>query len=88
MVHDGPPVPGSGTYRVHIMHRGTGKWYEMQDLHVAEVLPQMITLSETLLQVWAVNKSIPNPYFVDKLKNAQGMETTGSEHNANFTSST
>ncbi|CAH8627259.1 unnamed protein product [Schistosoma mattheei] len=68
IVHDGPPTPGSGTHRIHLVHRGTGKWFELQDLHVSEVLPQMIPLSETLIQVWAVNKSIPNPSFVEPVK--------------------
>lgn len=29
----------------------TGDWYEMQDLHVTKILPQMITLSEPYIQV-------------------------------------
>ena len=49
IVHDGDP--NKGTYRVHILHKGTGTWYVMQDLHVADVLPQMITLSEAYIQV-------------------------------------
>ncbi|VDL91886.1 unnamed protein product, partial [Schistocephalus solidus] len=51
VVHDGPPTPGEGSHRIHVLHRGTGKWFEMQDLHVTEVLPQMIPLSESLIQV-------------------------------------
>ena len=31
--------------------QGTSKWYELQDLHVADILPQMITLSESYIQV-------------------------------------
>ena len=31
--------------------QGTGKWYEIQDLHVADILPQLITLSEAYIQV-------------------------------------
>lgn len=27
-------------------------WYELQDLHVVDVLPQMITLSEAYIQIW------------------------------------
>ncbi|CAF1356010.1 unnamed protein product [Adineta steineri] len=50
VVHDGEP--GKGTYRVHILHKGSGTWYELQDLHVVDVLPQMITLSESYLQIW------------------------------------
>ena len=48
-MHDGEP--GQGTYRVHILHQATGQWYEMQDLHVTQILPQMITLTEAYIQV-------------------------------------
>lgn len=34
----------------HISLQGTGKWYEMQDLQVIDILPQMITLSEAYIQ--------------------------------------
>ncbi len=49
IVHDGQP--GKGTYRVHVLHKATGKWFEMQDLHVTEILPQMLTLTEAYIQV-------------------------------------
>ncbi|KAG0412914.1 hypothetical protein HPB47_009945 [Ixodes persulcatus] len=41
---------GTSEKEAHLLHRGSGKWYEMQDLHVTEILPQMITLSEALHQ--------------------------------------
>lgn len=50
IVHDGQP--SKGTYRVHILNKTRGTWYEMQDLHVIDVLPQMITLSESYIQIW------------------------------------
>ena len=31
--------------------QGTGRWYELQDLHVRDILPQMITLTESYIQV-------------------------------------
>ncbi|NWU43515.1 SNUT2 protein, partial [Hylia prasina] len=37
------PLPG---------RQGTGKWYELQDLQVTDILPQMITLSEAYIQIW------------------------------------
>ncbi|NXA62672.1 SNUT2 protein, partial [Mohoua ochrocephala] len=49
IVHDGKPSEGS--YRIHVLHHGTGKWYELQDLQVTDILPQMITLSEAYIQV-------------------------------------
>lgn len=52
-MHDGEP--GQGTYRVHILHRATGQWYELQDLHVTQILPQMITLTEAYIQVCVIN---------------------------------
>uniref|UniRef100_A0AAQ6A587 Ubiquitin carboxyl-terminal hydrolase 39 n=1 Tax=Amphiprion ocellaris TaxID=80972 RepID=A0AAQ6A587_AMPOC len=48
VVHDGKPTEGA--YRIHVLHHGTGKWYEMQDLQVTDILPQMITLSEAYIQ--------------------------------------
>lgn len=50
VVHDGEPT--KGTYRVHILQKGTGQWYEMQDLHVTNILPQMITLTEAYIQIY------------------------------------
>lgn len=50
IVHDGEPT--KGTYRVHILQKSTGKWYEMQDLHVIDILPQMITLTEAYIQIY------------------------------------
>uniref|UniRef100_A0A8D3D8V0 ubiquitinyl hydrolase 1 n=1 Tax=Scophthalmus maximus TaxID=52904 RepID=A0A8D3D8V0_SCOMX len=50
VVHDGKPTEGA--YRIHVLHHGTGKWYEMQDLQVIDILPQMITLSEAYIQIW------------------------------------
>ncbi|XP_044860033.1 U4/U6.U5 tri-snRNP-associated protein 2, partial [Mauremys mutica] len=50
IVHDGKPTEGS--YRIHVLHHGTGKWYELQDLQVTDILPQMITLSEAYIQIW------------------------------------
>ncbi|XP_070544244.1 ubiquitin carboxyl-terminal hydrolase 39-like isoform X2 [Ptychodera flava] len=52
IVHEGDPK--KGTFRAHILHKGSGKWYEIQDLHVTEILPQMITLSEAYVQIWAL----------------------------------
>ncbi|XP_015191822.1 PREDICTED: U4/U6.U5 tri-snRNP-associated protein 2 [Polistes dominula] len=54
IVHDGEP--GQGTYRVHILHRATGQWYELQDLHVTQILPQMITLTEAYIQIYELRK--------------------------------
>lgn len=56
IVHDGTAKmekeKDQGTYRVHILHRGSGRWFELQDLHVTEIMPQMIPLSECYIQVW------------------------------------
>ena len=49
--HDGNPALGSGTYKVHVHSLGREQWYQIQDLIVDEILPQMILLSETYLQV-------------------------------------
>ena len=50
VVHDGSPE--TGNYRVHILHAGSGKWFEMNDLYMTEILPQMITLTEAYIQIY------------------------------------
>ncbi|CAE1313444.1 USP39 [Acanthosepion pharaonis] len=64
IVHDGDSSgTDKGTYRVHTLHKGTGKWFELQDLHVADILPQMITLSESYIQIYEVRKDIHNAFY-------------------------
>ncbi|KAG1103445.1 hypothetical protein G6F42_017220 [Rhizopus arrhizus] len=50
--HEGKPDAGKGTYKVHVRHRGTGQWYQIQDLIVEEIMPQMIFMSESYIQIW------------------------------------
>lgn len=52
VVHEGQPEAGKGAYRMHVRHHGSQKWFEMENLHVTEILPQMIPLSESYIQVW------------------------------------
>ena len=52
VVHDGEAV--GGHYRVHVLHRGSGCWYEMDDLRVvtSETMAQMVGLSEAYIQIY------------------------------------
>ncbi|KAF8687405.1 hypothetical protein HU200_043095 [Digitaria exilis] len=50
IVHDGKP--GEGCYRVFVQRKSEEAWYEMQDLHVTETLPQMVALSEAYMQIY------------------------------------
>jgi len=54
--HDGKP--DQGTYRVHIYHAARDTWFELQDLHVwsTETMPQLVALSETYIQIYAIQK--------------------------------
>jgi len=55
--HDGKP--DKGTYRVHVFHRPTDTWFEMQDLHVwsTETMPQLVALSETYIQIYELKRA-------------------------------
>lgn len=50
IVHDGKP--GEGYYRAFVQCKSEELWYELQDLHVTETLPQMVALSETFMQIY------------------------------------
>eukprot|EP00898_Chlorokybus_atmophyticus_P002893 jgi/Chlat1/3604/Chrsp234S03585 len=53
--HDGKPK--EGTYRVQVFHKAEEIWYDIQDLHVSETLPQMVALSETYMQIYELKSS-------------------------------
>ena len=48
--HDGTPEAGS--YRGFVHFKANDQWYEVQDLHVNGVHPQLISVSESYIQVW------------------------------------
>jgi len=48
--HDGQPE--SGTYRTFVHFKANDSWYDMQDLHVNGVHPQLISVSESYIQVY------------------------------------
>jgi len=50
IVHEGQYK--GGTWRMHMYHKSTNTWYELQDLHVKEILPQMLTLTEPYIQIY------------------------------------
>jgi len=51
--HDGTPEAGS--YRGFVHFRANDQWYEVQDLHVNGVHPQLISVSESYIQIWRVD---------------------------------
>lgn len=66
ITHESPPEVGregvydplqEGSYKCHIQHQGTKQWYEMQDLHVQEVMPQQVSLSESYLLIFRRSES-------------------------------
>mmetsp|Transcript_26753 Transcript_26753/g.60498 ORF Transcript_26753/g.60498 Transcript_26753/m.60498 type:complete len:157 (-) Transcript_26753:369-839(-) len=48
--HDGNP--DSGSYRVFVHFKANDQWYEVQDLHVNGVHPQLISVSESYIQFY------------------------------------
>lgn len=52
--HDGKA--GQGTYRLHVHRKVEDAWYEVQDLRVVEVLPQIVSLSETYMQIYELRQ--------------------------------
>mmetsp|Transcript_34331 Transcript_34331/g.42316 ORF Transcript_34331/g.42316 Transcript_34331/m.42316 type:complete len:263 (+) Transcript_34331:353-1141(+) len=42
----------NGSYRVHVSNEANEQWYEIQDLHVREIMPQQISISETYILLY------------------------------------
>jgi len=41
-----------GSYRCHVEHKSTKQWFEIQDLHVQEIMPQLIGVSESYVLIF------------------------------------
>lgn len=41
-----------GNYSIHLPHWGTDQWYELQDLQVKEIIPQLIGVSQSYITVF------------------------------------
>lgn len=41
-----------GSYKCHIQHKASNQWYEMQDLHVQETMPQLIGVSQSYVLIF------------------------------------
>lgn len=41
-----------GSYKCHIEHKSSNQWFETQDLHVEETMPQLIGVSESYLLIF------------------------------------
>ena len=61
IIHESPADVGregkydplqEGSYKCHVQNRGTQQWYEIQDLHVTEVMPQQIGISESYVLIF------------------------------------
>lgn len=48
--HEGSEA--EGTYKIHVSYSATGQWLLIQDLFVDEVMAQMVSLSESHIQIW------------------------------------
>ena len=66
IIHESPADVGregkydplqEGSYKCHVQNRGTKQWYEIQDLHVQEIMPQQIGISESYLLMFERKKS-------------------------------
>ncbi|CAK9019985.1 unnamed protein product [Durusdinium trenchii] len=59
--HDGKPE--RGTYKVQVFHQPTSQWFEIHDLRVTPVLPQMVALTESYIQVYQRQDVKPDGSF-------------------------
>merc|ERR1712226_1266194 len=45
-------VPTDGAYRVQVMHQQSKCWFEIEHLHVKQILKEQVMQSESYIQIW------------------------------------
>ena len=56
VVHTGKP--DSGSYKAHVLCKPKDQWFEMENLHVSETIPQLVAVSEAYLQFYELQGAI------------------------------
>ncbi len=51
-------VLSSGAFKVHLFNKATSQWFELQDLHVAETMPQLVGVSESNILIYEKKLSV------------------------------
>lgn len=64
----------TGFYNVHVLHKATDKWYDIQDLMIEEALPPLIALSEAFLQIYELDET-PSRGFAKPVEDTEMKET-------------
>ena len=41
-----------GFYRLHVLNKATGKFFNIQDLALSEIMPQEVAVSESYVQIY------------------------------------
>jgi len=55
--------PEGGSYKCQVFHNPTQQWFELQDLRVTPVLPQMVALTESYIQLYQRQDVKPDGSF-------------------------
>jgi len=48
-------------FNLHVLHKSSNKWHDIQDLFVEEVMPPLIALSEAYIQIYERADLFPGP---------------------------
>eukprot|EP01083_Nonionella_stella_P101973 289721_1 len=56
VVHEGKNQD-KGTIKAYVLHKPNNQWYEAQDLHVVETMPQLVAVSESYIQFWELKQN-------------------------------
>ncbi len=50
VIHDGKYE--TGNFRVQVLHKQMEDWFDVQDLHINQILPELVVLSESYIQFY------------------------------------
>uniref|UniRef100_A0A0N4ZCY4 ubiquitinyl hydrolase 1 n=1 Tax=Parastrongyloides trichosuri TaxID=131310 RepID=A0A0N4ZCY4_PARTI len=50
VVHD------NGAYKIQLLHKTSGKWFEVKDIDVKEISPRCVPHTESCIQIWELNR--------------------------------
>lgn len=50
--HDKGTIVKDGIFRAQVLNKSQDQWYQIDDLHIQEILPQVVSISEAYVQIY------------------------------------
>jgi len=80
-VHDKGVAVKEGVFRVQVLNKSQEQWFQIDDLHIQEILPQVVSISEAYIQIYERSDLTAKRTQLKQAMSGLGVKKESSEAN-------